>query len=147
MKLRQEELIGPLSLPENQTDVHISRFGVIPKRHQSGKWRLILDLSCPQEASDNAGISIYLCSLQYVTVDHAAKIIFVDTVLPFGLPSAQKLFCTISDAEWILGRRGLSSVLYYIDDFVIFGRENSQGCQCNMSILRRTTNTSSDLKN
>ena len=48
---------------------------VIPKRHQPGKWRLILDLSCPQEASVNAGISRDLCSLQYVTVDHAAKII------------------------------------------------------------------------
>ena len=62
-------------LPENQSDIHISRFGVIPKQHQPGKWRLIPDHSCPQETSINAGISRYLCSLQCVTVDHAAKII------------------------------------------------------------------------
>ena len=28
-------------------NLHISRFGVIPKGHQIGKWRLILDLSHP----------------------------------------------------------------------------------------------------
>ena len=25
-------------------NLHVSRFGVIPKKHQPGKWRLILDL-------------------------------------------------------------------------------------------------------
>ena len=39
-------------LPSPQT----SPFGVIPKRHQLGKWRLILDLSSPQGASVNDGI-------------------------------------------------------------------------------------------
>ena len=30
-------------------DVHINRFGVIPKNHQLDKWRLITDLSYPRE--------------------------------------------------------------------------------------------------
>ena len=39
----------------------ISRFGVIPKKHRPNKWRLILDLSFPQDANVNDGISIELC--------------------------------------------------------------------------------------
>ena len=77
--LRNEALarriIGPLSLPEKPDRHTYQSLWVIPKRHQPGKWRLIQDLSPPQEASVNAGISRDLSSLQYVTVDHAAKII------------------------------------------------------------------------
>ena len=43
--------------------VHVSRFGVIPKPHQPGKWRLIVDLSHPKGASINDGIDPALCSL------------------------------------------------------------------------------------
>ena len=50
---------------------HISRFGVIPKHHQSNKWRLIIDLSHPTSGSINAGIPKELCSLKYITVDSA----------------------------------------------------------------------------
>ena len=57
------------------SQVHTSRFGIIPKGHQPGKWCLILDLSFPNGASINSGISIEFCSLQYVTVVHAATII------------------------------------------------------------------------
>ena len=37
-------------------NLHISRFGVIPKRNNPGKWCLILDLSHPQGTSMNDGI-------------------------------------------------------------------------------------------
>ena len=50
---------------------HISRFGVIPKRNQPGKWRLIVDLSHPKHCSVNDGIPKHLCSLSYITVDDA----------------------------------------------------------------------------
>ena len=33
-------VVGPLPL-EKYTFVHVSRFGVIPKNHQPGKWRMI----------------------------------------------------------------------------------------------------------
>ena len=49
-------------------DVHVSRFGVIPKLHQSGKWCLITDLSHPQGHSINDGIPPHLCSLSYVNM-------------------------------------------------------------------------------
>ena len=54
-------VIGPLKLEEYPT-VHISRFGVIPKNHQPGKWRLIVDLSHPPGASVNDGIEPELCT-------------------------------------------------------------------------------------
>lgn len=37
--------------------VHISRFGVIPKPHVPGKWRVILDLPSPDGHSINDGIN------------------------------------------------------------------------------------------
>ena len=59
-------IIGPFT-PEETADIHVSRFGVIPKRHQPGKWRLILDLSSPDGMSINDGIDKELSSLQYET--------------------------------------------------------------------------------
>jgi len=43
--------------------VHLNQFGVIPKKHQPGKWYLINDLSFPEEASVNSTIDTKLCSL------------------------------------------------------------------------------------
>ena len=44
---------------------------MIPKKHQPGKWRLIVDLSHPSGHSVNDGIPKPLCSLSYITVDTA----------------------------------------------------------------------------
>ena len=63
-EIAQGQVIGPL-VPEAYPSVHISRFGVIPKNHQPGKWRLIADLSHPAGASVNAGIEPELCTLKY----------------------------------------------------------------------------------
>ena len=66
-------LLGPLD-PALFPEVHTSRFGVIPKS-DSGSWRLIVDLSAPEGASVNDGISREVCSLSYMTVDDAARVI------------------------------------------------------------------------
>ncbi len=47
--------------------------GVIPKSHQPGKWRLIVDLSHPKNRSVNDGIEKELCSLSYASVEQAVK--------------------------------------------------------------------------
>ena len=65
-------IIGPFHL-HTSPEVHINRFGVIPKKHQPGKWQLITDLSFPEGASVNDAIDPRLCSLKYVTVDQVAK--------------------------------------------------------------------------
>ena len=57
-------LLGPLA-QKDMKGVQVSPFGVIPKNHQPGKWRLILDLSSPRGRSVNEGISSQLCSLLY----------------------------------------------------------------------------------
>ena len=49
--------------------------GIIPKPHQPGKFRLIVDLSSPVGHSINDGISADLCSLKYVSVDQAARLV------------------------------------------------------------------------
>lgn len=56
--------------------LHTSSFGVIPKRHQQNKWRLILDLS---SHSVNDGIYSEWCSLSYVSVGDIAE-----TILQLG---------------------------------------------------------------
>ena len=49
--------------------------GIIPKPHQPGRFRLIVDLSAPRGASVNDGISTELSSLVYITVDKAARLV------------------------------------------------------------------------
>ena len=154
--------------------IHISRFGVIPKRNKPGKWRLILDLSAPSGMSVNDGISTEASSLHYASVDDAAQIILAsgpqvwlakldierayrnvpihvqdrhllgmewhgmllaDTVLPFGLRAAPKIFCALSDTvEWIAMSQGMSAGIHYIDDFLTFGSSESE-CARNLEIL------------
>ena len=65
-------VLGPLGEGVSQ-QVHVNRFGVIPKNHQPGKWRLIVDLSHPEGGSVNDGIEPELCSLRYTSVDEAVR--------------------------------------------------------------------------
>ena len=70
-------MLGPFSSAE-QRDLppcHINRFGVIPKGRNTGKWRLITDLSYPAGQSVNDGIDPDLCRLRYTTVDHVAEVV------------------------------------------------------------------------
>ena len=48
--------------------------------------------------------------------------IFVDTVLPFGLHSAPKIFNAVADAlQWVMLSNGIRHVFHYLDDFVTAG--------------------------
>ena len=53
--------------------IHCSPFGVIPKKSKPGKFRLILNLSAPEGASVNEGISKELATLAYVSLDKVAE--------------------------------------------------------------------------
>ena len=158
-------LIGPVN-KSDYPNIDISHFGVIPKRSQPGKWRLILDLSFPSGFSVNDAINSELSSMKYATVDDAAKLVlvlgkgtrmakldiahayrnipvhpddrhlfgmvwnsqlFIDTVLPFGLRSAPKIFSAVADAlEWILTQQGVSHSIHYLDDFFTVGSPTSR---------------------
>ncbi len=142
-------LLGPFT-GETTPTVHINRIGVIPKKRQPNKWRLITDLSHPESSSVNDAISKDQCTLSYITVDEVAtaamalgagallaKIdiqaayrlvpvhpgdrhwlgirwndrVYVDSMLPFGLRSAPKIFTAVADAlEWCISRRSGQSV-------------------------------------
>ena len=112
-------LIGPLT----NSDIHINRVGVIPKGHTPGRWRLITDLSHPQEWSVNDGIDPALCSLSYVTVDMVAR-----TVEELGagalmakvdIESAYRLVPVHPDDRPLLGLRWRGDL--YCDAMLPFG--------------------------
>ena len=70
-------MLGPFpvsSASEIVHDCHINRLGVIPKGHNTGKWRVITDLSFPPGHSVNEGIDPDLCSLTYTSVDEVAAV-------------------------------------------------------------------------
>ena len=145
-------ILGPL--PAGTEGVHVSRFGVIPKPHQPGKWRLITD-----------GIEPRLCSLSYASTDDAVRTVqrlgrgtvlakfdleaayrlipvhpqdrlllgmrwkgdlYVDRSLPFGLRSAPKIL-----RHWLMpccGQHGVREAIHYLDDFLVFGPPHSEVC-------------------
>ena len=65
-------LLGPFQRSD-VPEVVISRFGVIPKGGQPGKWRLIVDLSHPDQRSVNDGVRPEWCSLTYVRVEDVVR--------------------------------------------------------------------------
>ena len=61
-----------VTIPNNSlASIQLSPFGVIPKRGQPNKWRLIIDLSSPKGNSVNDGIDPALTSIQYSSIDDA----------------------------------------------------------------------------
>ena len=77
-ELAKGRVAGPFSSPP-LLHLHISRFGVIPKKHQPGKWRLILDLSSPDGHSVNDGIRKDPFTVQYMKVDD-----IIDGIMSLG---------------------------------------------------------------
>ena len=71
-EILHHRVAGPFN-KQHLPSVQLNRFGVIPKRHQSNKWRLIVDLSYPAHHSINDGILRLLCGLSYITIDHAIQ--------------------------------------------------------------------------
>ncbi len=71
-ELAAGRVLGPLG-PDVVEQVQVNRFGLVLKGHQSGKWRLIVDLSFPRGLSVNDGIEPEVCSLCYTSVDGACR--------------------------------------------------------------------------
>ena len=71
-KLTQGRIVGPLS-PDIAEGIHISCFGVIPKRSSPDKWCLIIDQSHPEQHSVKDGIDPTLCRVHYSSIDEAVR--------------------------------------------------------------------------
>ena len=67
-------LLGPLPA-HLAIHCHSSPIGLIPKPHQPGKWRLIVDLSSPRGNSVNDAIATFSCHMHYASVVDAARMI------------------------------------------------------------------------
>ena len=64
------------------------------------------------------------------------KALYVDTVLPFGLRSAPKIFNAIAAAlRWIAKKRGVSFLKHFLDDFITAGTTEDE-CRLNLVLLR-----------
>ena len=120
----QQTVLGPFVRQDLQhLKIHVSKFGVIPKKHTPGKWRLIVDLSSPENRSVNDGIDPTLCSLSYTRVEQVAR-----AVLELG-PGTQLAKIDIKSAYRIIpvhpDDRPLLGMLWedqlYVDAALPFG--------------------------
>lgn len=63
---------------------------------------------------------------------------YVDRCLPFGLRSAPKLFSAVADAlAWAFRCLGVYSQVHYLDDFLFFGRPDSDEASAVLSVVMR----------
>ena len=107
---------GAQGLPQ----LHINRFGIIPKGHNTGKWRLITDLSFPPSFSVNDGIDKDMVSLSYTTVDEVAARQGEGALLAMiDIESAYRLIPVHPDDRPLQAMRWQGRV--YVDPMLPFG--------------------------
>ena len=121
-ELALHRFMGPLD-SSFAGHVDVNRFGVIPKCHQPGKWRLITDLSHPPGASVNDGIEPELCSLTYTSVDDAVRLIiqkgYGAQLAKLDMESAYRQVPVHPDDRFLLGMKWKGNV--YVDAALPFG--------------------------
>ena len=113
--------MGPLPV-EEFPQVQLSPFGVIPKK-SPGKWRLITDLSSPEGHSVNDGIPSAVCSLNYVTIEDAAKAVMDKgagaLLAKVDIQNAYRSVPVHPDDRWLLSTMWENAL--YIDTALPFG--------------------------
>ena len=95
-EIAEGRILGPFTPGELNTPIHISPIGVIPKRHQPNKWRLIVDMSSPDGFSINDGINTELSSLTYIKIQDV-----IQQILQLG-PGAELAKIDIKSAYCII---------------------------------------------
>ena len=113
---------GPFPSPP-LPNLHISSFGVIPKKGQSGKWRLIVDLSTPEGWSVNDSIDPDEFALQYITVDQIISMISKygqgALMAKFDVESTYRNIAVHPVDRYLLGLKWRGR--YYVDLALLFG--------------------------
>ncbi len=116
----------PDGSPDYLPNVHVSRFGVIPKK-SPGKWRLIVDLSAPDNYSVNDGVYERFCSMQYVSVENAIQLVVKQgpgaLMAKIDIKSAYRNVPIHSDDRWLLGMMWKGSV--FVDAMLTFGLQSA----------------------
>ena len=112
-----------MGVRESEDGLHISPFGVIPKGHQTGKWRLIVDLSSPHGESVNDGIDKELCTLSYISVDDIVRRIVMlkngALMAKVDIKNAYRLLPVHPEDRLLLGMEWQGQV--YVDTALPFG--------------------------
>ena len=113
---------GPFDTPPIP-NLHVSSFGVIPKKGQEGKWRLIVDLSSPTGASVNDGINAEDFALQYIKLDQIIGMVsrFGKGALmaKFDVESAYRNIPVSPKDRYLLGLKWRNK--FYVDLALPFG--------------------------
>ena len=121
-EVQSGRVAGPFSQPPLPV-LHVSRFGVIPKRHQPGKWRLILDLSSPAGHNVNDEIVGEDCSLQYMKVDDIIAGIMRlgrgSLMAKFDVQNAYRIVPVHTEDRQLLGMKWRGA--FYVDMVLPFG--------------------------
>ena len=111
--------------------VQISKFGVIPKG-TPGKWRLIVDLSVPEEFSVNDGVDTSTCSLQYFKVEDATREVakqgYGAWMAKIDLQHAYRNVPIHPDDRWLLGMQWEGKI--FVDTAVPFGVRTFHNIKC-----------------
>ena len=121
----RNRMLGPYSRSDvrDMPPLHINRFGVIPKGHNTGKWRLITDLSHPPSQSVNDGIDPALCSLTYSSVEQVAEVAASYSpgalLAKIDIESAYRLIPVHPDDRWLQAVEWQGK--YYVDPMLPFG--------------------------
>lgn len=80
----------------------------------SGKWRLIMDMSLPEGHSVNNGIQDSLCSLSYVSVDDATRVWWTRVErLSLAKVDLKCAYCHVPihpEDRWLMGLRWQGSL-------------------------------------
>lgn len=62
--------------------------------------------------------------------------VYVDSMLPFGLRSAPKVFNAVADAlNWVFCKSGIDFCMHYLDDFVVIGAPDAYQCHRVMAVV------------
>ena len=113
---------GPFRSPP-LPNLHISSFGVIPKKGQPGQWRLIVDLSSPGGASVNDGINAHEFTFHYITVDQIIRMVSRlgrgALMAKFDVEAAYRNIPVHPSDRFLLGMKWRES--YYVDLTLPFG--------------------------
>jgi len=117
-EVSMKRIIG--SLGDKPLGTQINKFGVISKNHQPGKWRIIVYLSSPDNASVNDGISQ---ELSYVSVDDAVRQILElgpgAMLAKLDIQNAYRIATVHPADRWLLGMSWNGQT--YIDTVLPFG--------------------------
>lgn len=114
---------GPFPSPPFP-NLHVSSFGVIPKKGQPGKWRLIVDLSSPSGSSVNDGINPDEFAMHYIKVDQIIRMVSKygpgALMAKFDVEAAYRNIAVHPADRYLLGLKWRGSISWFSSSLSVF---------------------------